>query len=109
MKVLLVQLYFATASRPSELVATSKKEFKNALKLKDIKSPRKNEKFQDYIQINIRNFKNQKSKKIFKTINLGDTKCNVKSCERCIVFNPKALLDRYIKKRYNLVKKLKIE
>ena len=94
-KVLILQLYWFTASRPMELLPYKNKMNENGLRVQDIKYVKETDR--KYWSIRINYAKNLRSKKTPKIIYLGRSKCkNSNEVCKCYHLDPAKLLKIYL-------------
>ena len=108
LKVLLIQLYFLSGSRPNELLKYDTKKSTNGLKLKDLKYYKLSDPHKNYHSFTITTLKNQRTQNTFKTFEIAQTHCTKwKKCPlKCIYINPSKLLYIYLWRRQKIAKQI---
>eukprot|EP01084_Bolivina_argentea_P190078 326752_1 len=92
-EVLVVQLYFGSASRPSELARDVRSTRRPGLRSEHYQSVPLAGDVRAYTNLTICSFKNQKVKKQYKQMIIGNTACDKRLLGRdCFYFNPFLLL-----------------
>ena len=105
MKLLLINIYFFTMSRPAELLRSKSANKINGLKYEDLHKSRDEEHGVLIYELDIQNYKNAASRQIIKKIYIADNKCRKIDCTECTLSNPFALLHSMLKRRKNLYRK----
>ena len=103
-EITIAQLYWFTSSRPCEILPQSTKTTRG-VKFKHLKWVKDKENNVNLLRIQIESYKNQKSKKIFKTISISTTHCKRRHKKRCICryLNPYVMIQKLIHDRAQLV------
>ena len=109
-EITIAQLYWFTCSRPCEILPRNTKKTRG-IKFKHLQWVKDKEHKMEILRIQIESYKNQTSKRIFKTISLSTTTCfdNAKKHCNCQYLNPYELIRKMIKERKKLVAKLDLE
>lgn len=107
LKIILIQIYFFTMSRPSELLKSQRSKNKPGIKISDIIHKKVNNPHHCYFKLLIKSYKNQKFKKQYKTIIIGDSHCNQMILDKqtnciCKFLNLYQLLKLYLVRRHKL-------
>ena len=103
-EMVLIQLYWFTCSRPSELLPNSVKN-PRGLKIKHTTWVTDRQHGVDLLKLQIESYKNQTSRLIFKTINIAPTRCKEQKATHCCCkyLNPYGLLQKMLALREELV------
>ncbi len=112
LKVLIIQMYFCTMSRPSELLLSKYSLTKKGIKFKHLAflKPDPSKPHRNFARIQIVSHKSMKSLKDSKLLYLGYSYCSDvyktnKSCP-CKIINPLRLLNVYLRRRKTLLASL---